>query len=54
MNQEQLRKHTIQCFRRATYHTCVLIWFVRGRAIANALLSHPSQGSSEIFGKSCT
>ena len=40
MNQGQLGKHIIQCFRRHTTYV-FLIWCVLGRASTIARFSHP-------------
>ena len=41
MNHEQMGKHTIQCLRRATHHTCVFDMAHPGRASAKANTSYP-------------
>ena len=44
MNQEQLEKHTIYCFRHVTYYSCV---FDMAIAIALARFSH--QGLQKLM-----
>ena len=42
MNQEQLRKHTVPCFRRATYYTCVFDMVCVGTCESNHMF-YPSR-----------
>ena len=41
MNHEQVVKHTIQCFRHATYHTYIFNMVCDGPASAIAYYSYP-------------